>query len=368
MYYIQTIIIYLTLFFIMLNNSRKALKKNQWNNIIIALIFYTVIFGFRYNVGMEYPAYLAGYKNQGLSIYSYGEIYEPGFSFIIKFLNSIHAHFSIFFGLIAFIQIYYVFKAFKCNFKLYPYLIYTFMFGCVWLDFNNGLRQILALCFFIYSIALLDKKHWFRSCLIYTLVGMSMHKSAIILIILCVLLKYKDEWFNNLKFQFIAFLTAYIIGNIGFVQQFIGQFDLILSYMQYDHYLERDDLEHMIEKEVSRGIGFYGILCTDILLVVYSNKIKKYLLDNLYFKRIYNLFFIGILIRYAFLTSMMIQRVNVYFYYFKFIVAAYALYYAKKNNKYLFIALIFLYLLFFVGILSSMEINRSMYMFFWQAD
>lgn len=350
----------------MFSLARKASNTKKWKYIIYTIFIYSIVFGLRYGVGMDYPVYLEGYNNLGMSIYSDAEIYEPGFTFIIKFLNFFNAHFCVFFGLIAFIQIYYVFKAFRCNFKLYPYLVYTFMIGCVWLDFGNGLRQILALCFFIYSISLLEKKNWFRCCLVYTLIGMSMHKSAIILIFLCALLKYKDEWFNNLKIQFLAFIIAYIIGNIGFVQQVLGQFDIILSYMQYDHYLERGDLEHMIEKEVSRGIGFYGILCTDILLILCSNKVKKEFDNNPYYKRIYNLYFVGVLIRYAFLTSMMIQRVNYYLYFFKFIIAAYTLLYAKRHNIFLFIALIFLYLLFFIGTLSSMENNTSLYKFIWQ--
>ena len=195
---------------------------------------------------------------------------------------------------------------------------------------------------------------------------MSMHKSAIMLLLLCILLKIKDEWFSNVKFQFLAFAVAFIVGNLGLVQQVIGQFDVLLSYMEYDHYLERTDLEDMIEKKVSKGIGFYGILCTDIILVACSNKVKKYFSYNLYFKRIYNLYYIGILIRYAFLTSMMIQRVNYYLYFFKFIIAAHTLLYAKNHNKFIFIALIFLYLLYFIGTLSSMEINTSLYKFFWQ--
>lgn len=136
--------------------------------------------------------------------------------------------------------------------------------------------------------------------------------------------------------------------------------------MQYDHYLERADLEDMVEKKVSKGIGFYGILITDLILVAYSNKVKKYFLYDSYYNRIYNLFFIGVLIRYAFLTSLLIQRVNYYFYFFRFIIAAYTLLYAKNHNKFIFIALVLLILLYFIGTLSSMEINTSLYKFFWQ--
>ena len=168
MYQLQTIIIYLFLFLIMLAFSNLAVRKKKWNYIIGGLFIYTIIFGIRYEVGMDYPSYLAAYEDQGTDKYGLGQnLFEPGFIFIIKFFNFIGAHFSLFFGFVAFIQIYFVFKALKYNFKLYPYLVYTFMIGCVWLDFSNGLRQILALCFLIYSISLLDKKNWFISCLFY---------------------------------------------------------------------------------------------------------------------------------------------------------------------------------------------------------
>lgn len=366
MYQLQTVIIYLTLFGIMFFLSKKAVRYKSWKYIIGILLIYSVIFGIRYGVGMDFLVYLESYESKGVSKYSYVDLYEPGFMAIIKIFSFLNLHFSFFFGFVAFLQLYYVFKTFRYNFELYPYLVYTFMIGCVWLDFSNGLRQILALCFFIYSLSLLDKKHWLITSFIYILLAASMHKSAILLIILCVLLHKKDIWFNNLKIQFVAFVLAFIIGNIGFVQQVIEQFDVVLSYMQYDHYLERTDLEDMVEKKVSKGIGFYGILITDIILVACSNSVKRYFYYNPYFKRIYNLYFIGVLIRYAFLTSLLIQRVNYYFYFFKFVIAAHTLLYAKKHNKLIFVALIFLYLLLFIGTLSSMEINTSLYKFFWQ--
>lgn len=242
------------------------------------------------------------------------------------------------------------------------------MFGCVWLDFGNGLRQVLALCIYIYSLSLFDKKYWLIKCFISILIAASIHKSVILLVPFYFILKYKQEWFTNLKIQFILFFAAYIVGNIGIVQNIIGQFDSLFAYMQYEDYLERTDLEDMLDRKVSRGIGFYGILITDILLLLYSKKIKTHFSNNKLIKYFYNFYFIGILIRYAFLSSMIIQRINVYFYYYKFIVAAYALLYARKKSVFLFIMLILLYLIFFIGILSSMESNKSMYKFFWQAN
>ena len=346
--------------------ARKASRKKNWSYILIALCFYSIIFGLRYEVGMDYPSYLNSYQNQGQS-YEIGVYdFEPGFSLFIKVLTSINAHFVFFFGLVAFLQIYLVFKTLKPNYEIYPYLVFTFMFGCIWLDFGNGLRQVLALCIYIYSLTFLNKKKWLIYCLSCILLATTIHKSVILLIPIYFILRNKKIWFANIRLQFVLFTIAYIIGEIGIVQQFIKQFEIVFSYMQYEDYLERTDLEHMLDKEISRGLGFYGILVADILLLSFSNKIKNYFVKDNLIKYFYNFFFVGILIRYAFLSSMMIQRVNYYFYYFKFLVAAYALYYAKKKNHYLFYSLIFLYLLYFIGILSSMEVNTSMYKFFWQ--
>ena len=363
---LQTYSVYLILFFVMFSLCKEASRKKIDVLVFFAIFIYAVVFGIRYGVGVDYFAYLQEYTFMLRSPIAIQESYfEPGFLMIIRMLSFFEAHFSIFFGVIAFLQLYLVFKAVKCTPYIYPYLTFTFMIGCVWLSFGNGLRQELAFCFFIFSLIFVEKRSLLMHYLCIAL-AISMHNSAIILLPFYFILQYKKEWFLNVKIQIIAFFIAFLLGNINIIQNYLVYLEGVFSFLEYDNYLDDRYADKLMNLSIQKGIGFYVILSIDILLVTLSNRYKKYFENFSYVKLIYNFYFIGVLLKYSFLYSQLIQRVNYYFYGFQFIVASYVLYYLSKNNKKMFLILLFLYVLLFIGTLSKMEDNTSLYRFFWE--
>ena len=81
------------------------------------------------------------------------------------------------------------------------------------------------------------------------------------------------------------------------------------------------------------------------------------------------MYFAGALLKYAFLTTHVIQRVNYYFYGFDFIVGAIVMYHLYKQKKFTPLYLLFaIYALLFVGQLSKMFTNASAYYTIFQID
>lgn len=342
-------------------------KNNKWGFVVAAVMIYAVVFGCRYGVGVDFYAYEYIYNQ---TLLGFGGIpnYEPGFMAIVRSLSGIGLHSAFFFAVIAFLQLILIFSSVKKDRYIYGYIVFTYMIGCIWLSFSNGLRQELAFCIFAFALAFADRKAWMNHYFLI-LMAISMHNSAYLLLVFYPILLYKKEWFTNIKLQLVLLILSYIVGESKILSQYLFLFEEILGLDffsgTYDGYLGYED---KLYAEVSKGIGYYIILLVDVVLVANSTKIKNNL-GNDYFTIIYNFFFIGVILKHAFIDSHMIQRVNYYFYGFQFIVAAYALYYFYKNKSYTYLYLLLsLYMLTFVANMSKMESNTALFRFFWEKD
>ena len=155
---LQTYFIYLLLFVVMLFLAKRASERNEWFWMILAILLYAIVFGLRYGVGVDHLAYLADYMRYGLAASGQYDDTEIGFKFFRDTLAQNDIHFSVYFVIIAFVQLWLVFKAVQKDKFIYPYLVVAFFLGCIWLSYSNGLRQQLAFCFFAYSLLFIENK------------------------------------------------------------------------------------------------------------------------------------------------------------------------------------------------------------------
>lgn len=358
----QTLIVYLSLAFIFIFFCNKAKKYKNWKITLFPIIIYAIIMGIRYKVGVDYSAYL----NMYLDPYFVTERIEPGFQLILSTLRDFGFHYSVFFGTIAFLQIYFIYRAVKQYPDLYGFLAFTFMFGCVWYAYANTMRQQLAFCIFVFSLKFILEKKWLWHYLLIAL-AFTMHKSAIVLAIIYPLFQLKKDWFTNIKIQLLLLVGALILMQINIVQSAVQQFENIISLLGYSGYLEGRS-EEKITTNVELGIGFFVLLCINIMLIANSNKVKEYFYHT-WLPYAYNLYFIGVLWQYIFITSQLFIRMNDYLYGFQYIVGAFTLAYLWNTKKKIqFPLLVCLYLLLFTGYISSIETSSIGYIFYWQYD
>lgn len=344
---------------------KQAVQSKNWLWGVAAVTIYSIVFGMRYNVGVDYPGYLIAYERSSMGLDVYNE-WEQGFMLLINTLSALKLHFCVFFGVIAFLQLFTIFKGTKKDLYLYPFLCFTFMIGCSWLNFSNGLRQVLAFGFFVLSISYVEKRQWIKHY-ICILLAISMHSSATILLFLYPLFLLKENWFKNTTFQIILFVTAVICGEIDILSNNIAYFDYLFSFefiadSDYSYYAQADNELH---KEVSKGLGFVIILATNALLIATSNLYKENLKSKMLIY-LYNIYYIGTILKFSLIQSHIIQRINLYFYGLQFIIAAYALYYFyKERKKRPFYILVSFFVLTFVATMLSMHKNTALFHFFW---
>ena len=348
-------------------------SKNRFYYFGIAIILYSVIFGLRYGVGVDYFSYLNDYLiHQSTGKIIQGEDTEPGFLAIRTYFAISGYHFSIYFGFIAFIQLLLIFLSVKQDKEIYPYLVLSFTLLCVWLTYANGLRQQMAFCLFACALSLFSNKGSRFMILLLMLLSISMHKSAYLLApLLFLLFLFRYISFSNIKLHLIFLICAIVIGRTSYVRSIIGVIEEYAQHLEilgYNEYFSNKNLEELLfQTTVRNGVGFFILLIFDIVLIYFSNSVMAYSKSNFY-KSMYLLYYIGAFFHYLLITSSIIQRVNYYFYGFQFIVMAYTLYYLNKKNKLFFYGLMTLLIICFIGYMYRMYDNTAAYYFFWQKD
>lgn len=365
---VQTILVYslLTLFMYVLC---KVGKENQkWICVLFAVFLYSIIFGVRFGVGMDYFSYLDAYQNGENSILNK----EPGFIFLINFLRSLNAHFSIFFGIVAFVQLALCFRLIKRVPDVYPWLVLTFMLGGQWLVFGNGLRQEVAFAIFVVSLSFLKTGATKKDYLIhflFILLAIAFHSSAKILILVSLVLIIKKEWFHTIWIQLVVYIIVLFLPSQNNITAFFDRFDFLIDFFGYDRYLDLPSNESFIYRDIERRAGFFITQIINLICICYSNKVKSYYKEQIPVLSIYNLYFFGILWSGLFGGSLVLNRINYYFYQFQFIFSAITMAYLmekKKENMYCLYLLLICYLLLFVATLFRAETNTALYRFFWE--
>lgn len=358
----QTIFVYLLLTVVLFFTARASDYKNKISYILIGTFFYALIFGLRLGVGVDFWAYQEWYES--LALWGDGYInFEPGFTALAYVCLYFHLPFSVFLGIIAFLQLALIFLAIRPYNGSYRMLSLTFMLGCIWLSYSNGMRQELAFCIFAYSIQFIDRKSllYYVTCII---IASLFHTSAIILLVIYPICHFKSEWFHRIFVQLILLLTSLWLATLSVVDNLIEYVDDFAINLGYGVYFEKEGYE--FTDDISIGLVFFINLFLNIFLILSSSSVKKYFKSH-WVNIIYDLYFVGVLLRYILWGSQLFSRINYYFLGFEFIFSSFVLHYFYKNKRMVeFILLILFYLLIFVATLYRMQDNTALFLFNWQ--
>lgn len=368
----QSVLVYTLTFLLMFSasvlykNGRSAvivpdMKFRRWD--ILACLVFTIVFGLRYNVGIDYANYKEMYDTHEF------ERLEYIFRGVSELFAANEVHVTIYFALWAFLQIYILMKAFQNEKFIYPALIFTLFAGQYFLLWMNVIRQDIAACIFIYSIAfIVDKK--FLKYLLCIVLACGFHKTAILLLAVYPILRYHKNYFNNIPVQLGLLLVSVVIGlkSAGLMDAIDRVLEPILLALGYEEYAFGGVESSM--SEVKIGVSFLATLMIDFMIIAYSKRMKAFYANDR-FLCFYDLYYAGIVLNMLLANSFILQRPVRYFRFFKMIIAAYLLYYLYKNGKskinvIAFIVLIALFLLLYISLFRYAPDACYIYYFFWQ--
>lgn len=376
MLYIQTIIVYTLLAVLMCYgayrsqaNSRSA-KLWGW----IPVFLFTLVFGLRYGVGVDYNNYLEIYEDT--ECYSSfmeileNERYEPGFTLLLYLCHYFNAPVYVLFSAMAFLEIFLLYKAFKYEGNILIYIYATLIFTTIGISsFMNIIRHIVAFCFFIYSIQYIRDnkliKYW-----ICCLFAFTFHKSAVILFPLYFIWIKRKGFINRPFAELIVILICFSLSIFPQWQHVMHMFNNLIILIGYEKYIDIAD-EMIVNSKI--GITRLFTLATTIVIILNSRHIKNYFQSDL-LNILYDIYIIGICLEYVFMGSMLLQRIIVYFTHTQFIIIAYALNYFYKTRKQSFSQLTkYAFVVFFLFIVYSAYIfnclnNTGAYVSYYQTE
>ena len=358
---IQTLLVYFFITVILYWGSKTAERRNEFMPVVIAVLAYSIFFGLRSGVGVDFWGYKEWFDFSAAGFGSYKDM-EPGFNMLINFCVECGLPFPVFLTIIAFCQLLLVYLSIKPYKPVYPMLALTFMLGCVWLTYANGLRQQLAFCVFAYSLQFISQKSWVKYY-IGVLIACSFHTSAVLLVIFYPLFAFSQEWFKRIPIQLLLLSIALVLSSMSLVTDLIEPVEQLADVMGYGHYF---DSEHsQFSHEVKIGIGFFINLFLVVFLIYNSNVVKKFY-NHSFVNIIYDLFMIGVLWQYIFIDSMLFGRINYYMLGFQYIWGAFSLFALSKMRRNQYYIILGLYLLVFIATLYRMNDNTALFMFYWQ--
>lgn len=343
---VQSILVYSTLLIIMLffalliasksskytTASGEIRNRKFWSiETIVPIFLFAIVFGLRYDVGVDHLNYLEGYikgENIGKGEFLFDSITNIGIA--------LNMHATIYFAILAFIQISFFLLAFKNERYLFPYLIFFFFTMGDWLFWMNGIRQALAMCIWFYSIKYISEKKLFKY-LIYCLAAVLFHKSALILIAFYPLLRTGKDYFRQISLQLILFLLAFVFNKYYYVifpklEVIVLWYAEVIGGDSYTTY-GMDRLESSVSNDSGSGMFYLFKIFLTMIIIFYSKKLKSFYNTN-HFTVLYFFFFFGTITFYMFPVGLVsITRPFQYFNIFHCVMFAYFLNYLYWTSK-----------------------------------
>ena len=368
MLYLRSILLYLFLLAVLLYISKKFVnvRKHSSRDVNRALfaicVIFSVFFGCRWAVGGDYPAYYYEYKSFS------SEKWELAFRYLMMFLHQYDLHFSIFFSVVAFLQIAPVLFRIKQYSYALPYILVAFMLGCYWLQYCNVVRSAIASSIIFWGIYYLSEKRLLQYC-ICIIIACCFHTSAIIAL-LFIPIAFTQEIFKESKYQLILYLSCVIITfTLDPVLLFETQLENVLPFLRMNEsisssidYYGNSDLK--TGYAFSIGVGFYINLLMAIFLIKKSKLFKKFY-KSPYINKLYDLFFIGICFEMLAIHSNLILRLSDMISLWGYVIVGLSLYAFSINDKKYFHVLSFLLVIKFLCIIYKADENFAQFYFFW---
>lgn len=370
MFDLQTYTVYVFLLFLALfllkSNYTVEPKIDVLDNKFPKTLFVitvSIIVGFRYEVGVDW----LGYKNDYDDILKYGssayssQYYEIGYFLLTAILVKLKLSSVWLFLLLAFISWTVIIKSIPNIFLAWTVF---FLFSDEFFFWSmNGVRQFVALAFWLYALSNFNNKDRMKYFLIILLGGMFHY--SLFFIALLYFMPYSR--LLNIRLYLILFILTFLIGQFSgdYYSQLIKFTDEVgfsqdSTSFRYARYMEGDKY---ISDHVKLGIGFYLKIIINFLIIILGfNLIDK----RPEYKHYLVLFFVGSIMFNLFYESQIIGRVMIFFTIIRPILLGVLVVYFWKRKQYkLFLSsLVFIYFILYLASIYNNSNGCSPYKYY----
>ena len=321
-------------------SERIALRTTEHNisflNLptVLSILLFALICGVRYNVGVDNLSYIKQYTYLQQTGNFARENFEALFGWVAKICVNLNLHFSIFMGLWAGLQLFFIYYSMRRDKYLLPFIALFIVLGPTFLSWTNGVRQTVVICIFVFLIEYITtRKLW--KYVVGILICSCIHKSAIILLPFYFIFQ-KPLYPKSRLLNISILIVCTVVGMAPNWIYIMNDLKDILVFVDYENYA--DQLEYITEnanQSMAWGPSRIGLYALDLLAIWFYPKIsKKYQLNkrfDIYFCAfLFGTFFFNLFAN----TSHIFLRPIAYFRDFKLIIVPVCLYYLLKERRY----------------------------------
>lgn len=299
--------------------------------ILIPIFIFCLFSAVRFRVGVDCETY----KKIFYELAKYGESFiapniEIGYKSLSVFTYSLTGSHYLLMFILAFLQIglYYIALA-KERHALFFLGLAIMLTGHYW-SLMNGIRQNIAACAFVAMVPwLFEKKKWLYF-VAGTMLAMTMHRSALLLIPIGLLAYFLKDRLPNKYLQLAIMAVSFALMN-----KFDNIFSESLIMFAGEAGYGEEEIETYANLEATTyefGLRMYLLYAVYSFAVIFSDKMHKFFNSKL-FNTMYNLFFIGACLTLIFYNNFTVKRIIYYFTCFNSVIVSYLMFYLWKNRK-----------------------------------
>lgn len=258
--FILEILIYVLFAYIMFACVRSSYNEETTEGFIVGLwafvIFYTFICAVRWGVGVDSIDYARMFKF-GLtnwSIENRGNEYI--WSYFVNFIYNNKIHYTVGMGICAFLQILFISKALNSYRYILLYIPLVMFGGKYFLNLQDGMRQMVVACYFLYASKWIAEKKISTSIVYFGTLWVAhyIHNSALLLF----LFYFMPNNLKIAKYRWIPlgmFLFCFVLGRTPQFQGLVSFVASATGLIGYDDYTDRvSDL--LLEGQTAESLSF----------------------------------------------------------------------------------------------------------------
>ena len=321
-------------------NANKA-PRYYWCASLPVIIAYCTTYGFRDGWAIDYNVYYKLYE--GLFSHVSIDEYEYLFRNYIRLLTDLGFPYSFFLISVSAITIIAQLFLLKENKKIILYALPIFLLITIYQS-ANLIRYFMAISILNIGLYFLLKKK------MYVFIGLSLisiliHTGTIILIPI-ILIFYKWNVFNNVRWTFVIYILSFVFGSISqyvnsssinVVQGFVT---FVLSFIGGDNQLSKyqdasaiSDVLLGSRDKADISIFYYIFHFIFATCFIFMGDILKKLMGNIHnICFFYNICVFALILENLSLQTEILTRIDIYFLYLIYIPLGYIFYFYKKNT------------------------------------
>ena len=271
------------------NKSGKLEQSDK--NLWLFWLFFAFICGIRWNVGVDSVGYMQNFAEGRINEEKDEYIWQG----IILLISKLQLHYTVGMGSVAFLQIYFLTKMSTKYRYILIFMPVALFGGCYFLDYCNGMRQMLAASVFVFSTQfILHKKPIHYLVLIF--ITSYIHHSVVMMypmILFAYIRPDKISFSDKRLICTVIFMICFVAGQTPQFAGFLNYFNFLVNNMDDSYSYVGDVIERTIVEGDNDTLSFgpmqLSYFLTSLATIWYGKDLKAMYKDSIYNRLLLNI-------------------------------------------------------------------------------